>query len=367
MYGSGDGLMASDGAVWLLYIFKLPLDHAPSRATSSIRLKMSRIAAALIVYEHILTSGDEIRLKWGYRRLIVAICFYLNRLTLLALGITGLLLVLPWKHKMLCIIAITAAVSAFRTYLAGNRSWCLAGVALAFGLVPVGTNLVNTTTSDLTLSLLILTDYSTDSPEYPSNSQSTMGSRTVKATSSCLPQRKTGSRHVLEVRFADSVLGFLANQMHSYYCNTSMCDSVRCDGNPGDMEQHVQYRSLYFIALLLLNVIDMVTYYLNHLIGNLTAFILPLSSVLISRLLFNLRDATHRYEEGNTPSLACTISDTAYPSFDAERQAWHIKIEDAEQRYDSDDELFDDDEFMDDDATLCDTTRQRVCDPLNTV
>ncbi|EED80074.1 predicted protein [Postia placenta Mad-698-R] len=241
---------------------------------------MSRIAAALIVYEHILTSGDEIRLKWGYRRLIVAICFYLNRLTLLALGITGLLLVLPWKHKMR--VSVEFSVDHGIAYCEGNFK-------------------LSTTEED------------------------------------------------------------------SYYCNTSMCDSVRCDGNPGDMEQHVQYRSLYFIALLLLNVIDMVTYYLNHLIGNLTAFILPLSSVLISRLLFNLRDATHRYEEGNTPSLACTISDTAYPSFDAERHAWHIKIEDAEQRYDSDDELFDDDEFMDDDATLCDTTRQRVCDPLNTV
>ncbi|KAF9807137.1 hypothetical protein IEO21_08369 [Rhodonia placenta] len=367
MYGPGDGLMASDGAVWLLYISKLPLNHLPSCATSSIRLKMSRIAAALIVYEHILTSGDEIRLKWGYRRLIVAICFYLNRLTLLALGITGLLLVLPWKHKMLCIIAITAAVSAFRTYLAGNRSWCLAGVALAFGLVPVGTNLVNTTTSDLTLSLLILTGYSTDSPEYPSNSQSTMGSHTVKATSRCLPQRTRRSRRVLGVRFADSVLAFLAYQMHSYHCDTSMCNSMRCNGDPGDMEQHVQYSSRAFRALLLLNVIDMVTYHLNSLVGNLTAFILPLSSVLISRLLFNLRDATHRYEEGNTPSLPCTISDTAYPSFDAECQAWRIKIEDAEQRYDSDDDSFEEDEITDDDATLCDTTRRRVCDPLNTV
>lgn len=55
MYGPGDGLMASDGAVWLLYISKLPLNHLPSCATSSIRLKMSRIAAGK------LTSVEEIK------------------------------------------------------------------------------------------------------------------------------------------------------------------------------------------------------------------------------------------------------------------------------------------------------------------
>lgn len=316
---------------------------------------------ALIVYEHILTSGDEIRLKWGYRRLIVAICFYLNRLTLLALGITGLLLVLPWKHKMscnaaygfyvscqLCIIAITAAVSAFRTYLAGNRSWCLAGVALAFGLVPVGTNLYRFSRVSVEFSV----DHGIAYCEGNFKLSTTEEDRIIIATRACA--------------IACDATVILVTWSNMYSTVRVLSGETQLSGR-GLSWLMLRDGSLYFIALLLLNVIDMVTYYLNHLIGNLTAFILPLSSVLISRLLFNLRDATHRYEEGNTPSLACTISDTAYPSFDAERQAWHIKIEDAEQRYDSDDELFDDDEFMDDDATLCDTTRQRVCDPLNTV
>jgi len=52
---------------------------------------------ALIIYEYIITFGTEVEQIWGCRA-VPALLFYLNRLALLGLGVSGLLLIVPLGH-----------------------------------------------------------------------------------------------------------------------------------------------------------------------------------------------------------------------------------------------------------------------------
>jgi len=74
--------------------------------------------------------------------------------------------------------------------------------------------------------------------------------------------------------------------------------------------------SLYFVALLLLNVTDMFTYRLNNTIGNLTGFILPISSMLISRFLFNIRQVVDTADASlQSETLSFVVSRTSTIAF----------------------------------------------------
>ncbi|KAI0929484.1 hypothetical protein AcW1_009977 [Taiwanofungus camphoratus] len=56
--------------------------------------------SALVLYEYLITIGQEAKFFWGSKVTGGVIIFYLNRCIMLALGIVGALQICPWKTSV---------------------------------------------------------------------------------------------------------------------------------------------------------------------------------------------------------------------------------------------------------------------------
>jgi len=125
-----------------------------SYLTQNFPANYSQLApVALIIYDYCLTIGSEVRFVWG-RKLSAALVFFLNRVTMVGLAVTGILGIVSWSSVEECkglLIAnevfmsasyiIWAWVSAIRVR-ALSQSRALACVTLMLGIMPFVSNLV---------------------------------------------------------------------------------------------------------------------------------------------------------------------------------------------------------------------------------
>lgn len=145
----------------------LEIDMAISLVQQKIDIDFVELATGtMIIYEHMITFPDEIRLIWSHRAQKVNYIFLVVRYSVLAYGIIMMLGTRSWGSALSCetdymlleigtiaLYAIIAGFSALRTYAVSGCKWQPALVTLILGLVPVVTNIylaVNTSYSYVT-------------------------------------------------------------------------------------------------------------------------------------------------------------------------------------------------------------------------
>jgi len=278
-------------------------------------------ATTLIVYELILTLGDEIRLVWG-RKNPSAILFFLNKFILLGLAVAS---ALPMTTLMSCegtsvlydIVAISnmsvcAVVAAIRVHVVSGKKWCMSALVLLLGLVPVGTNLFldsKTTYGIMTISLLAP---NTCIEYYGFSNAVYMKSKyfTPIHLLSLEPMHISLDLFTTRIFAIVSDVAVLAVTWYYTYDAGQIMSHLIGRNSSTLAGLLLQDGTLYFVALVLLNVADIIFSTTGGGVGDgvdsLNAFIFPMSAILISRFLLHIREAayhTHVDFGTETPSF----------------------------------------------------------------
>ncbi|OCH91914.1 hypothetical protein OBBRIDRAFT_791776 [Obba rivulosa] len=250
---------------------------------------------ALVLYHHLTTVSHEVRYMWGRRWNSVTIIFFLNRWTTFVWAIISLvfdLMPLPsiisckgvtYSQDMLelTLSVLWATFSAIRVYAISCGSGALAILACVLGLVPVGTNIYGhfaatqfqIVNSPFTgpgclegenLSEFILNDL-------------TIGTRVAVIMSDLIVLLVTWSKTYAMKREADHLK-----------MKTPLVSMLLLDG------------TVYFLVLLALNVLQIAATTTNVFVDTANFFITPISSIIISYFLLNLRQAAQASVENNT-------------------------------------------------------------------
>ncbi|KAH9829871.1 uncharacterized protein C8Q71DRAFT_887717 [Rhodofomes roseus] len=273
--------------------------------------------AALLIYDCLLTIGSEVRFIWGSKTRAAPV-FFLNRVTMVGLAVTGILGMLSWPSTEMSThscegilitneIFITASyiiwswVSAIRVK-ALSQSRALACVTLLLGLMPIVSNMVlYAKTKFLTVSLTpSFTTCATDasiSPSLDTRCASFMDSD-ILATSPFDATLLLDA--VLYASRACAIAGDLIVIVVTWYKTSGDGNKLRVfclremlrgrRDAPTLADLLIRDGMLCFLVLLILNVAQMVTSF-QTAYGVLNVFITSMASVLVSRLLINLNEA----------------------------------------------------------------------------
>ncbi|TFK82801.1 hypothetical protein K466DRAFT_603385 [Polyporus arcularius HHB13444] len=108
--------------------------------------------AVFVVYEYVITFGQEVDLFWKRRWTGASLLFFLNRYLALLLILCGMLEYVP-KTDSSCAMVVRwqagveytqylpwAVFSGLRAFALGGQNWFLAGIVLLLSLVPLGIN-----------------------------------------------------------------------------------------------------------------------------------------------------------------------------------------------------------------------------------
>ncbi|KAH9925808.1 uncharacterized protein B0H18DRAFT_954997 [Fomitopsis serialis] len=286
-----------------------------SYLTQNFAANYSQLApVALIIYDYCLTIGSEVRFIWG-RKLPAAFVFFLNRVTMVGLAVTGILGILSWSSVEDCkglLIAnevflsasyiIWAWVSAIRVR-ALSQSRALACVTLLLGLMPFVSNLVRAATQND--SNPVLTGVG-EGPSALSTSRILADSYAMAVDVRCplcatWPIRLTHiHEHVLYGSRACAIASDLIVIVATWYRTSGPGNRLRVfclrellrgrTDAPTLADLLIRDGMLCFLVLLALNVAQMLTSF-QVAYGVLYVFITSMASVLVSRLLINLNEA----------------------------------------------------------------------------
>ncbi|KAH9914603.1 uncharacterized protein B0H18DRAFT_1044628 [Fomitopsis serialis] len=247
---------------------------------------------ALLLYEYITTSDSEISLFW-VRKWPASIVFFLVRFLMLATALFGLATMasaeitnVRLNHCMASIIfsmfiqftslAMIAVVSAMRVYAVNGHRWLAAAFTLIVGAAPVGVNVYAASQASI---------YLTDGI--------------------CSYHTMTTSR--------EGFIFALLSRLCTITCDIIVVTTIWVE-TYGLMKTHVRPRSyrqsliwyllrdgtIYFILMLVLNIVDICLVYFDDEVDFIHSIILPFSLILISRLLINLREVAYRRDMDRT-------------------------------------------------------------------
>ncbi|KAH9830297.1 uncharacterized protein C8Q71DRAFT_862591 [Rhodofomes roseus] len=221
---------------------------------------LAAAALALALYEYILTLSNEVALFWTAKASSAsasALLFFSVRVILLAIAatniagnyvpdavatLTGCKSYNIWDATLTMLgYGMIAVISAIRVFAVTSRNWPLSLVTLALGLAPVVINIY-----------LLTTAYYLVEP---------VPTTTICAVLSTLSMNS--ANHAKK--------GILTGSLSWYLLR---------DG------------TLYFSVILVLNLIDILLWWFDR-IQFFTTLIFPLSLILLSRLLMNLRQAAY--------------------------------------------------------------------------
>ncbi|KAH9838311.1 uncharacterized protein C8Q71DRAFT_750405 [Rhodofomes roseus] len=253
-------------------------------------------AATMIFHEHTVTIAQEIRYVWGTRLTGATIIFLLNRYMVLILGITIVLQTVAWDTPLSCeatimlydvvsilLYIIIAVFSALRAFAIGGRRWSIASVILGLGLAIAIASIYFAAKSSNAYVLIIddmpVCNY-TDYYSVQSYDESLIATRLCAILADALLIGLTlyttlRTRRVINPR-----------------TRTPLTTQLARDG------------SLYFVSLLFLNVLQMALKSVNGAITNfVSVFVAPISSILISRFMLNLRHVFYLQSKGWSTSM----------------------------------------------------------------
>lgn len=274
--------------------------------------------SALILYEYVITLKHEYRNMWRGTRSFGTVLLFINRYVLLVFGLCVFLQTFPCSNAKSCktigliygvsqvlLFALIAVFSALRVYALSGRRWILASITLILALVPAGINLYAVIRQRFTSIACI-----SCMPEYTE----------VELSSAAMSERLIIAAYISMIVSDLIVLG-----------TTWICTR-------GSLSMHglacvlLRHGAIYFLALLCLNILQIsvrltkicsvsLLFDYCHSVGYVTYFIAPLSSILISRLFFSLRQTPRSVFSDTTnilPSLAFASNSGPIIKSDAE-------------------------------------------------
>lgn len=252
--------------------------------------------SGLVLYEYIITISDEIQLFWDRRPTTWSFfLFTSNRLIMIGLVVTGALTVapadrvtsckaisLPYGILQLATYTLWAVVSTLRVYALSRHSrhsWYLSTATLGTGLVPLGINIFDLV--KLTYSVLPGTNECQDIYNY----------------SNALPPGLT-----IASRTSAMVSDIIVIVVTWYYTYNRYRNPLQLQDQPSLTLLMLRDGTLYFIIFLVMNILRIVLDHFNT-IQVLQIFMIPISSILISRFLLNIRAVVHSMQEGSSTDL----------------------------------------------------------------
>ncbi|OCH92797.1 hypothetical protein OBBRIDRAFT_886033 [Obba rivulosa] len=262
-------------------------------------------ACAIVFYDHVVTLSREVELMWGRKLTSVIMLFYLNRWSIFVWAVMQFaylnnLATLPSCEGVdffsdavgILLYAIWAVFSGIRIYAISGGSWWLALVVFLLSLVAIGTNAygwyavawfqINS------LPVLGAACFSGRNVSAATDTALTISSRTCQIIADILVLIVTWYKTYALKRAA------VRNNIEAPLATTLLRDG-----------------SISFLALLVLNVVDIAGWSTNLFIYG-SSFITPLSSIVISRFLLDLRQIT--YSQHDDPSNVSPSTVHSQPS-----------------------------------------------------
>ncbi|PCH37186.1 hypothetical protein WOLCODRAFT_28966 [Wolfiporia cocos MD-104 SS10] len=238
--------------------------------------------ATLLLYEYVITFPQEVRLVWR-GRVKSATIFILNRFVMLGLAVFSVLEIMSWNTTLSCDVVnlsydlfgllfyvVWAAFSAQRTYAISRGNIYLAGLTLILGLVPVVTNLY--------VLASVAYDHTTipvpGSCSLPSNISPAVSSSLIVVTRACLI---LSDILIITLTWIALYDGKKTLETCREYPLTRL---LLRDG------------SLNFVLLLIMNISDLIIYF-KETYTDATTFIVPISTILVSRTILSYREASY--------------------------------------------------------------------------
>jgi len=234
---------------------------------------------ACVLYEHLITLRKEVDLVWGHKLTGPNAIFYVNRYALLLWAAVNIVSLFPWDTPSRCeavlllkfvaqvlLLSLWAVFSGLRVFAVSGRHWPLALLTVALGLVPVALNIHSLTkTSYASVVALPVLGHVCENISYITSDWGILLS--IAST------------------IASDVLVLIATWYNTYHIKR---DARHANVNATVVTLLLRDGTIYFLFLLVLNVIaillDTQTAYVYILY-----FTAPISSILISRFLLNLR------------------------------------------------------------------------------
>ncbi|KZT02208.1 uncharacterized protein LAESUDRAFT_730378 [Laetiporus sulphureus 93-53] len=249
----------------------------------------SLAAAALIFYEYIVTFPQEVHVIWGARLTTVTVIFAINRYMLMVQGISSALYAVLWHTPLSCnavnlfnavtgvvLQAVTASFAAFRTYAISGHQVVPALLVLLLGLIQVGGYYIFVY-AQLSVPFVAYIG------SYPVCEWKRNGRISNAALNMSLAAAICSAVADLIVVLVTWYKTFrLAVEMRKLRIKGSIATMLMRDG------------TLHFMALLLLNIFNIQYVFTgSQYSGYASNFLLPISSILISRFILNLRQVSY--------------------------------------------------------------------------
>lgn len=253
---------------------------------------------ALLLYEYAITSDSEVSLFW-VRKWPASILFFAVRFLMLATALFGIVTTASsdFTHLSSCMasiilsmfiqftsLATIAVVSAMRVYAVSGRRWLVAAFTLIVGAVPVGVNVYSATQAKI---------YLTDGVcSYNSTISSREGFIFALLSRLC-----TVTCDIIVVATIwIKAYRLVKTHVHAWSCRPSLMWYLLRDG------------TAYFVVMLALNIVDICIVYFDDEVDFIHSTILPLSLILISRLLINLREVAYHRDIGGEMTTSSASS-----------------------------------------------------------
>lgn len=261
------------------------------------------VAAVIVLYDHILTFSQEVNLLWNAKLRGGTLVFFFNRYVALAWSIYMILSVFPWSSIKSCeavniadqtllltLYVVWAAFSSLRVFATSGRNWIFTAVTATLALGPFAGDLaLYAGTSYSIFTLPVLGDQCNVSfgLSYPQIAKVSIVIR------SCLISS--------DVIVLATILCNTRQMFRSTRDGASLAALLRRDGLQ------------YFIVLLCLNVLDMILFF-THVFENTTSsFIVPISSIVISRCLLNLREVAVAHGPSDESHMSSSLDFASNP------------------------------------------------------
>lgn len=260
--------------------------------------------SALPLYEYVLTISQEVEHIWGNEcgRASRAL-FSLNRFVMLLMAVGNALQVVPFAtHKsceigqfvltvsQLMLFVVLAVVSALRVHALSVHNWYLSLPTLLLGLVPFITNTCN-----------VIGVYYLARP---------IPTLVIPYCMALVPNHlvlgnSNNATIITRICVILSELIVVAVTLRSTYRHASR--SFRLDRKPSLVALLLRDGVMYFLLLFVLNLSDIFVLTVADN-GALIQFILPMSSILVSRFLLNIHEAMHSSPYGESDRTVTVMS-----------------------------------------------------------
>ncbi|EMD38314.1 hypothetical protein CERSUDRAFT_64576 [Gelatoporia subvermispora B] len=234
----------------------------------------------MILFDHALSLGQEVRVMRGRNISSVTLLFHVNRWLTFIYALTGILFLVNWNVLPvsstisalsdvcdILLYVVWAIFSAIRVYALSRGQWLLALCVFALSFVPAATNVYNRVTTEIvvvTVPFVGLTCTDVSKLSEDANIHFIIATRVCVMVSDIVVLLVTWMQTWTTRRAADR-----AN------IDSPIATMLLRDGD----------------ALLALNVLQIVGFITNVFVYAVQVFITPLSAIIISHFLMNLRDA----------------------------------------------------------------------------